>query len=96
VDRGNDSPQRVEGVTGTVVRGPFGTGSKSEREAVWLESAIGRFVLRRKDGPTFADRALEKYVGKRVECDGFIVGYTLLAERIAILPDRGSTAVRPE
>jgi hypothetical protein len=87
VDRGNDSPHRVEGVTGTVVRGPFGTGSKSEREAVWLESQMGRFVLRRKDGPTFGDRALDKYVGKRVTCDGFIVGYTLLAERIAIVPE---------
>ena len=84
---GNDGPQRVEGVTGTVTRGPFGTGSKSEREAVWLESGMGRFVLRRKDGPTFGDRALDKYVGKRVTCDGFIVGYTLLAERIAIVPE---------
>jgi len=42
-------------------------------------------VLRRKDGPSFGDRSLEKYVGKRVKCDGFIVGYTLLAERIEIL-----------
>ena len=82
----NDGPQRVDGLTGAVVRGPFGAGSKSEREAVWLETADRRLVLRRKDGPTFDDRALEKYVGKRVKCDGFIVGYSLLAERIEILP----------
>jgi hypothetical protein len=81
-----DSPQRIDGVTGFVLRGPFGTGSKSEREAVWLETADRRFVLRRKDGPTFGDQALDRYVGKRVECDGFIVGYTLLAERIVVLP----------
>lgn len=81
-----DDLQRVEGLTGAVLRAPFGTGSKSEREAVWLETADHRLVLRRKDGPTFGDRALEKYVGKRVKCDGFIVGYTLLAERIEILP----------
>ena len=68
-----------------MVRGPFGTGSKSERDAVWLETADRRFVLRRKDGPTFDDRALEKYVGKRVKCDGFIVGYMVLAERIEVL-----------
>lgn len=43
-------------------------------------------MLRRKEGPTFDDRALEKYVGKRVKCWGFIVGYMLLAERIEILP----------
>ena len=44
-----------------------------------------RFVLRRKDGPSFGDRELDKYVGKHVKCDGFIVGYMLLAERIEVL-----------
>lgn len=81
-----DEPKRVEGLTGTVSRGPFGTGSKSERDAVWLETTGDRYVLRRKEGPSFDDRALEKYVGKRVKCDGFIVGYSMLAERITILP----------
>ena len=78
--------QKVDGLAGKVVRGPFGAGSKSERQAIWLETAQGRFVLRRKDGPTFGDKALEKYVGKRVTCDGFIVDYMLLAERIEISP----------
>ena len=75
-------PRRVEGVSGTVARGPFGAGSKSAREAVWLDTPQGRFVLRRKDGPAFDDDALDRYVGKRVTCDGFIVGYSLLADRI--------------
>jgi hypothetical protein len=78
-------PQRIEGMTGTVVRAPFGTGSKSEREAIWLDTGDQRLVLRRKDGPTFDDRTLDKYVGKRVTCDGFIVGYSLLAERITLV-----------
>jgi hypothetical protein len=82
---GDTSPQGVSGLEGVVVRAPFGTGSKSEREAVWLETAEGRFVLRRKEGPTYDDRALDKYVGQRVKCDGFIVGYTLLAERIQLV-----------
>lgn len=81
----NGEPQRVEGLTGAVTRGRFGAGSKSEREAVYFETATGRFVPRRKAGPTFGDRALKKYVGKRVRCDGFIVGYMLLAERIEML-----------
>ena len=80
-------------MTGVVARGPFGTGSKSERDAVWLETTEGRFVLRRKGGPAFDDRALEKYVGKRVKCAGFIVGYTLLAEQIEILPQQKSPVV---
>jgi hypothetical protein len=80
------SPEKVDNLVGVVVRGPFGTGSKSKREAIWLEADDRRLVLRRKDGPTFGGRALEEYVGKRVKCDGFIVGYTLLAERIEVLP----------
>jgi hypothetical protein len=83
---GNDDPQRIDGLTGSVGRGRLGTGSKSEREAVWLETDKGRFVLRKKEGPAFDDRSLEKYVGKHVKCDGFIVGYTLLAEQIEIVP----------
>ncbi len=78
------SPQRVAGITGTVVRAPFGTGSKSEREAIWLDTGEQRLVLRRKNGPTFGDRTLDKYVGKRVICDGFILDYALLAERITL------------
>ena len=82
----NGNPERVNGLTGGVVRAPLGTGSKSEREAVWLETMDRRrFVLRRKDGPSFGDRELDKYVGKHVKCDGFIVGYMLLAERIEVL-----------
>ena len=83
----SDNPERVDGLTGAVVRAPLGTGSKSEREAVWLETTDSRrFVLRRKDGPSFGDRELDKYVGKHVKCDGFIVGYMLLAERIMVVP----------
>jgi hypothetical protein len=72
-------------MTGTVVRGSFGAGSKSERDAIWLDTGDERLVLRRKDGPTFGDRTLDQYVGKRVTCDGFIVGYSLLAERITLV-----------
>jgi hypothetical protein len=72
-------------MVGTVTRGPFGTGSKSERQAIWLETAEGRLVLRRKNGPAFDDRTLDKYVGKRVTCDGFAVDNTLLAVRIDIV-----------
>jgi hypothetical protein len=86
VGNSDDSPKRVDDLTGTVVRGPFGAGSKSEHEAIWLETGGRRLVLRRKDGPSFGDHVLEKYVGKRVKCDGFVVGHSLLAERIEILP----------
>lgn len=81
----SNRPQRVEGLTGAVISAPFGTGSKSEYQAVWLEASGRRLVLRRKDGPAFGDRSLDQYVGKRVECDGFILDTTLLAERIKVV-----------
>ena len=77
-------PRKVEGISGTVERAPFGAGSKSARDAVWVDTPQGRFVLRRKDGPTFDDKALDRYIGKRVTCSGFIVGYSLLADRIRV------------
>jgi hypothetical protein len=90
----NDDPQRIDGLAGSVERGRLGTGSKSEREAVWLETAQGRFVLRHKEGPAFGDLSLEQYVGKHVKCDGFIVGYTLLAEQIKIVPLKKSATAQ--
>jgi hypothetical protein len=86
VENGDDRPKRVESLTGAVERGPFGARSKSERQAIWLVTDGRRLVLRRKTGPAFDDKTLDKYVGKRVTCDGFIVGYTLLAEQIRIVP----------
>ncbi len=85
-----NDPRAVRGLTGSVVRGRFGAGSKSEHDAIWLDCAEGRLVLRRKDGPSFGDRALEDYVGKRVRCDGFVIGTTLLAETIEVLAQEGS------
>ena len=82
---GDSAPKRVQGIEGMLVSSPFGVGSKSAHHAVWLESPGQRLVVRRKDGPTFGDSTLEAKVGKRVRCDGFIVGHTLLTERIDVV-----------
>jgi hypothetical protein len=75
-------PVRVKNVRGRVTKGPYARGTKSEREAVFIETGDNRYVLRRKDGPVFADGALDRYVDHTVTCDGFVLGTTLLAERI--------------
>jgi hypothetical protein len=76
------TPRKIEGLTGTVGRGPFGSGSKSQREGLWLETSEGRYALRCKDGPSAGDTGLEKFVGRKVACDGFIVDHMVLAEHI--------------
>jgi hypothetical protein len=52
---------------------------------VFIETGDAQYVLRRKTGPVFDDPELAQYVGQVVECDGFVVGTTLLAERIAVV-----------
>lgn len=64
--------------TGEVVKAAFGTGSKSEHEAVYLETETGRYVLRRQTGNPFYDPVLEQLVGETIRCKGFVTGYTLL------------------
>jgi hypothetical protein len=76
------SPEPVEKLRGRVSRGIYAQGTKSERPAVFLECGAKKYVLRRKAGPAYGDTQLEKLEGRTVECDGFIVGTTLLAERI--------------
>ena len=78
-------PQPIEKLRGQVTRGVYGKGSKSEREAVFIDTADGRYLLRRKSGPAYADPDLERYIGHSVECDGFLLGTTLLAERIDLI-----------
>jgi hypothetical protein len=75
-------PVRVTNLRGRVTRGPYAAGSKSEREAVFIETADARYLLRRKSGPVFADAELERYVGHAVVCDGFVLGTALLADSI--------------
>jgi len=81
----DDTPKRVVGVTGSVVRAPFGGASKSRRIAIWIDTGAARYVLRRKGGPTMGDKDLDRYVGREVRCDGVLLEHTLLAERIEVI-----------
>lgn len=50
----------------------------------WIDH-FGTHLSWRKTGPVFYDPELTQYIGHEVECDGFLVGNTLLAERIAVV-----------
>lgn len=82
---GSLPPRRVTALHGRVTLATYGKGSKSEREAVFIETPDARYVLRRKTGPVFGDTELARYVGHEIECDGFVVGTALLAERIEVV-----------
>ena len=82
---GHTPPLRVNALRGRVTHDLYGKGSKSEREADFIDTADAHYILRRKTGPVFGDPELTQYVGHLVECDGFLVGTTLLAERIEVV-----------
>ena len=65
-------------IAGRVVKKLFGKGSKSEREAIWLETDSDRYILRRAGGNPFHDPELERLVGKTIVGTGTVTGYTFL------------------
>jgi hypothetical protein len=70
---------------GKVTKSVFGKGSKSEHEAVFLETDKGKYALRRQGGNPFYDPELEELVGKRIQCNGFVEEYTLIISNWTVL-----------
>ena len=59
---------------GRVVRRLHGRGSKSEHEALVLETERGAFRLRRPDGNAFRDPVLEELEGREISAEGTLEG----------------------
>ena len=71
---------------GQVVKKPFAIGTKSEHEAIYLETAQGNFVLRRAGANPFEmDRDLEALVGQKVRCSGFVSRGTFFVSHYTVL-----------
>ena len=58
----------------------------SRLPSFWKRRAA-RYVLRRRDGPGLADRTLRELVGCNVECDGIVISYVLIADRIQTISE---------
>lgn len=69
--------EREKQYTGDVIKKPFATGSKSQRNAVMLSTRWGDFVLRRLDAHALVDPELDNLVGKRIRVRGIIHKHTL-------------------
>lgn len=72
---------------GKVIKKMFGKGSKSEHEAVFLETEPKEYVLRRQGGNPFYDEELQKLVGKTIRCTGVVLDYTLLIKDWTVLDE---------
>jgi hypothetical protein len=72
--------QNKKTFTGKVVSRTTGTGSKSEHEAVMLETPNKDYVLRIKGGNPFSNPALDKLVGKTIKATGELADYVFFLE----------------
>ena len=68
----------AEQCEGRVIRKVVGSGTKSERLAVVLETGEDELVLRRQGGNAFEDAVLESLVGHRIRGSGERTGYTFI------------------
>lgn len=68
-------------ISGKVVHELVDVGSKSERNAVVLNTDDGeRFLLRRKGGESFEDNVLDELVGSSIITEGIVTGQYLTLE----------------
>jgi hypothetical protein len=66
-------------LTGRVITHLAAKGSKSERQAIFLETADkSSYLLRRRGGNPFFDPILQKLVGKTIHCKGILTEHTYI------------------
>jgi hypothetical protein len=75
---------RIE-LTGNVVMKSFGKGSKSEHNAVFLDSDKGSYKLRRTGGNPFRDPELDQLVGKQITAKGTINEYVFIIDQFEVI-----------
>ena len=69
-------------ISGKVVVKKFGEGSKSEHDAVYIETATDSYVIRKIGGNPFNNTSLFKLKGKNITARGTINNYVFLAREI--------------
>jgi hypothetical protein len=72
--------QDKQTITGKVVSRTTATGSKSEHDAVMLETGQKDYILRIKGANPFSNPDLEKLVGKTIRATGELADYVLFVE----------------
>ena len=72
------SDREKNNYSGIVKRRAFAKGSKSEHDAIHIQTDSDLLRLRRRGGPAMDDKVLEQLVGKKIVCSGRRRGGTLL------------------
>ncbi|MBD0366977.1 MAG: hypothetical protein ICV53_12850 [Flavisolibacter sp.] len=81
-----DATEAPVELTGKVVMKKVNVGSKSEYEAVCLETDNASYVLRRAGGNPFQDQSLQKLKGKIITAKGILNDYLFIITEFKIQP----------
>jgi hypothetical protein len=79
---GNKNSNGETELSGKVVVKKFGEGSKSEHDAVYIETDEGSYVLKRMGGNPFNDPVLNDLIGKNITATGILDQYQFLAKEL--------------
>lgn len=79
-----DNANQIQ-LTGKVVTRKFSEGSKSEHDAMFIETEQGTYELRRLRGNPFFDPELQKLEGKKISANGTVNGTLFLATDIRVI-----------
>jgi hypothetical protein len=60
---------------GTVIEEKFGKDSKSEHNALYIDTGEKKYRLKRRGGNPFYDEALHNLVGKTISAEGNLTDY---------------------
>ncbi len=60
---------------GKVIVQKFGEGSKSEHDAVYLDTGVEKYRIKKKGGNPFYDASLHELIGKTIKAKGNITDY---------------------
>ena len=74
--------EKVE-LTGKVVLQKYAKGSKSDHDAVYLDTGAKMYRLKKKGGNPFYDESLHKLVGKIIKAEGTMKSYFFEITRIS-------------
>lgn len=72
-------------LTGKVIQKKFAPGSKSEHDAIYLETDSGDYQLRRLGGNPFSDPELIKLAGKKITATGVLNQRLFIANTLKVI-----------
>ena len=81
-DKKKNKPATVQTIRGVVIEKTYARGTKSQHEALYIQTTEHEYVLRRINANPFHDDWLHEFKGKEVTATGVLDKNTFLARDI--------------